>query len=81
MARGINFVAGKSNIQMTHYVATRWYRAPELIVSSRQGYGAAIDMWSVACIFAELLTRKHLFPGNYNDLICNKKVMKVGINL
>lgn len=48
---------------MTQYVATRWYRAPELIVASHQGYGAAIDMWSVGCIFAEMLRRKHLFPG------------------
>jgi len=63
MARGINFKAEKSNQQMTQYVATRWYRAPELIVASKQGYGAAIDMWSVGCIFAEMLRRKHLFPG------------------
>lgn len=63
MARGINFKAEKSNITMTQYVATRWYRAPELIVAGKQGYGPAIDMWSVGCIFAEMLRRKHLFPG------------------
>lgn len=64
MARGMNMKCEQSDQQMTQYVATRWYRAPELIVASRQGYGPAIDMWSVGCIFAELLRRKHLFPGN-----------------
>ncbi|XP_067931955.1 mitogen-activated protein kinase 7-like isoform X2 [Watersipora subatra] len=63
MARGINFKADKANQHMTQYVATRWYRAPELIVAGRQGYGPAIDIWSVGCIFAEMLRRKHLFPG------------------
>lgn len=72
MARGINFRAEKSNQQMTQYVATRWYRAPELIVAVRQGYGAAIDMWSVGCIFAEMFRRKHLFPGeqHISELVC-----------
>jgi len=40
--------------QMTSHVVTRWYRAPELILLQR--YTAAIDVWSFACIFAELLT-------------------------
>lgn len=47
---------------MTEYVVTRWYRAPELILSSGE-YTRAIDIWSVGCIFAELLGRKPLFPG------------------
>jgi serine/threonine protein kinase len=47
---------------MTEYVVTRWYRAPELLLSCEQ-YTAAIDMWSVGCILAELLYRKPLFPG------------------
>lgn len=47
---------------MTEYVATRWYRAPELMLSL-QGYTRAIDIWSVGCIFAEMLGRKQLFPG------------------
>eukprot|EP00741_Cyanophora_paradoxa_P015073 tig00020848_g14544.t1 len=46
---------------MTHYVVTRWYRAPELIL--RGEYSKAIDMWSVGCILAELLARRPLFPG------------------
>jgi len=47
---------------LTSYVVTRWYRAPELVLSSRQ-YSKAVDLWSVGCILAELLQRKPLFPG------------------
>eukprot|EP00850_Spirogloea_muscicola_P024958 SM001846S03856 [mRNA] locus=s1846:360:1941:- [translate_table: standard] len=47
---------------MTEYVVTRWYRAPELLLSCEE-YTAAIDLWSVGCIFAELLGRTPLFPG------------------
>ncbi|PXF49880.1 Mitogen-activated protein kinase 14 [Gracilariopsis chorda] len=48
----------------TDYVATRWYRAPELIMEYLTDYSTAIDMWSVGCIFAELLGNgKVLFPG------------------
>ncbi|KAK1270070.1 Mitogen-activated protein kinase 5 [Acorus gramineus] len=47
---------------MTEYVVTRWYRAPELLLSSTD-YTAAIDIWSVGCIFMELMNRLPLFPG------------------
>ena len=47
---------------MTEYVVTRWYRAPELLLSCNE-YTTAIDIWSVGCILAELLGRKPLFPG------------------
>jgi serine/threonine protein kinase len=47
---------------MTEYVVTRWYRAPELLLPCEH-YSAAIDMWSVGCILAELLGRRPLFPG------------------
>jgi len=48
----------------TDYVATRWYRAPELIMSYFTNYSTAIDMWSVGCIFAEMLSGgRPLFPG------------------
>lgn len=47
---------------MTEYVCTRWYRAPEILCSWTD-YGKAIDIWSVGCIFAEMLRRKPLFPG------------------
>ncbi|KAH9328142.1 hypothetical protein KI387_000250 [Taxus chinensis] len=47
---------------MTEYVVTRWYRAPELLLSCDE-YDTSIDIWSVGCIFAELLGRKPIFPG------------------
>jgi mitogen-activated protein kinase 1/3 len=47
---------------MTEYVVTRPYRAPELLLGCNN-YGTAIDVWSVGCIFAELLGRKTIFPG------------------
>lgn len=47
---------------MTEYVVTRWYRAPELLLNC-SAYTAAIDIWSVGCIFMELLKRAPLFPG------------------
>nr|ASV46332.1 mitogen-activated protein kinase 3 [Lilium regale] len=47
---------------MTEYVVTRWYRAPELLLNSTD-YTAAIDVWSVGCIFMELMNRTPLFPG------------------
>jgi len=48
---------------MTEYVCTRWYRAPE-VLCSWMDYTTAIDMWSIGCIFAEMLVRKPLFPGH-----------------
>ncbi|XP_066931475.1 mitogen-activated protein kinase 14-like [Clytia hemisphaerica] len=48
---------------MTGYVATRWYRAPEIMLNWMQ-YNSKVDIWSVGCIMAELLTRTTLFPGN-----------------
>jgi len=56
-------VNAPSAIYWTDYVATRWYRAPELCGSFFAKYTAAIDIWSVGCIFGELLLRKPLFPG------------------
>lgn len=52
-----------STVFWTDYVATRWYRAPELCGSFFSKYTPAIDIWSIGCIFAEMLTGKPLFPG------------------
>ena len=46
----------------TDYVATRWYRAPELLVGDTQ-YGPPVDVWAVGCVFAELLSGVPLWPG------------------
>lgn len=48
--------------EMTGYVATRWYRAPEIMLNWMH-YNQTVDIWSVGCIMAELLTGRTLFPG------------------
>lgn len=59
----VSFNEAPSAIFWTDYVATRWYRAPELCGSFFSKYTPAIDIWSIGCIFAEMLTGKPLFPG------------------
>lgn len=49
--------------EMTGYVATRWYRAPEVMLNWMR-YTQTVDVWSVGCIFAELLSGKALFAGS-----------------
>ncbi|KAG6460617.1 hypothetical protein O3G_MSEX012104 [Manduca sexta] len=47
---------------LTDYVATRWYRAPEILIASKN-YTKGIDMWSLGCILGEMLVGQPLFPG------------------
>ncbi|CAH8570062.1 Mitogen-activated protein kinase 1 [Schistosoma haematobium] len=49
---------------LTEYVATRWYRAPEIMLTSKL-YTKAIDIWSIGCIMAEMLSNRVLFPGKH----------------
>ena len=53
---------GTGEAVMTEYVATRWYRAPEILLGS-SSYTKAVDMWSVGCILGEMYTGKAIFPG------------------
>lgn len=53
----------KPHALQTSLVVTLWYRSPEVILASREGYASAIDMWSAGCIFAELARRQPLFKG------------------
>lgn len=48
---------------MTEYIATRWYRAPEILLGSKK-YSKAIDVWSFGCLLGELLRGRPFFPGN-----------------
>lgn len=65
LARGME----NENEFKTEYVVTRWYRAPEVILNASE-YGKPVDVWSVGCIFAELLGRTALFPGeDYLDQV------------
>lgn len=57
---------------LTEYVVTRWYRAPEIMLACHE-YSYQIDVWSVGCIFAELILRKPYFPGDdYIDQVRNQ---------
>jgi len=65
LARG----RSSSDEELTDYVVTRWYRAPELLLMPA-GYFEAVDLWSVGCMHVELLARKPLFPGdNHIDML------------
>ncbi|XP_076368671.1 p38b MAP kinase isoform X1 [Tachypleus tridentatus] len=55
-------LARQAESQMTGYVATRWYRAPEIMLNWMR-YNQTVDIWSVGCIMAELITSRTLFPG------------------
>lgn len=66
LARSIDAQEDPSQVSMpvlTDYVATRWYRAPEILLGSTK-YTKGVDMWSVGCILGELLGGKPVFPGN-----------------
>lgn len=64
-------VPDEDDALMTEHVVTRWYRPPELMLSADGMYTDAVDIWSVGCIFAELLGRKPLFPGkNFMHQLC-----------
>ncbi|OAL75128.1 hypothetical protein A7D00_0726 [Trichophyton violaceum] len=62
LARGFSIDPDENAGYMTEYVATRWYRAPEIMLSF-PSYTKAIDVWSVGCILAELLGGRPFFKG------------------
>lgn len=59
---GFARIIGTGNEPCTEYVATRWYRAPELLVGE-QHYGPGVDIWAIGCLFAEMMSGDPLFPG------------------
>ncbi|GAB2276496.1 Cyclin-dependent kinase D-1 [Dionaea muscipula] len=59
---GLARIFGSPDRRFTHQIFARWYRAPELLFGSKQ-YGAAVDVWGAACVFAELLLRKPFLQG------------------
>lgn len=66
------------NANLTNRVITLWYRPPELLLGTTK-YGPAVDMWSVGCIFAELLHGKPIFPGKDEvaDVFCRLNVLNL----
>ncbi|XP_014210261.1 cyclin-dependent kinase 11B isoform X2 [Copidosoma floridanum] len=63
--------------QYTSIVVTLWYRAPELLLGAKE-YSTPIDMWSVGCIFAELLRMEALFPGKSEIELLNRIFKELG---
>ncbi|XP_059308110.1 cyclin-dependent kinase C-1 isoform X3 [Lycium ferocissimum] len=63
--------SGDHNANLTNRVITLWYRPPELLLGATK-YGPAVDMWSVGCIFAELLYGKPILPGKNEPEQLNK---------
>lgn len=61
LSSGTHSSASNAGIDLTDYVITRYYRPPELLIMSH--YNHAVDMWSLGCIFAEIILHKPLFPG------------------
>lgn len=71
-ARSIN----KKREQLTDYVATRWYRSPELLLGNGY-YGPEMDYWAIGCIMGELADGEPLFPGEdeVDQIICIMKIL------
>lgn len=69
---GLARAVGDTSSALTAYVTTRWYRAPEIMLSWTE-YTSAVDVWSVGCILCEMLRRQPLFPGN--DYVTQLKLM------
>jgi serine/threonine protein kinase len=62
-------------LEIYNQVFARWYRAPELLFGSKH-YGAGVDVWAAACIFAELMLRRPFLQVQLNLYISNKSVAK-----
>ena len=67
----------RSRPPYTDYVATRWYRAPELLLRMPR-YSSPIDLWATGCIFAELFLRRNLFNGKSDVDMVHQIASKLG---
>ncbi|KAI3357201.1 hypothetical protein L3Q82_015661 [Scortum barcoo] len=68
-------LARQTESEMTGYVVTRWYRAPEVIFNWMH-YSQTVDVWSAACILAEMITGQVLFPG-HDSIDQLKKIIRL----
>lgn len=75
LARG--FGEDEDDPQLTDYVVTRWYRAPEVVLAA-SAYSSKIDIWSVGCILFEVIARKPLFTGKDHLDQIRKIIEKLG---
>lgn len=63
LARSLGGNPDDGTMMLTDYVATRWYRAPEILFGSHK-YTTGIDLWAMGCILGEMMTCKPMFPGH-----------------
>lgn len=70
------FYTKSRKLDYTNRVITIWYRPPELLLGETQ-YGPAVDIWSAACVFMEMFTRKAIFPGEGGELSQLEKIYNV----
>ena len=73
---GFARLVSETNEKLTDYVATRWYRAPELLLS-QGNYGKEVDYWAIGCIMGELVDGNPLFPGEneLDQIHCIQKIL------
>ena len=69
-------ISGTCAEKLTDYVATRWYRAPELLLTQGE-YGKEVDYWAIGCIMGELVDGNPMFPGEneIDQIYCIQKVL------
>ncbi|OTB19029.1 hypothetical protein K445DRAFT_36964, partial [Daldinia sp. EC12] len=70
------FYAKRHQLDYTNRVITIWYRSPELLLGETQ-YGAAVDIWSAACVMVEIFTRHAIFPGDGGEINQLEKIYAV----
>lgn len=70
------FYTKSRKLDYTNRVITIWYRPPELLLGETQ-YGPEVDIWSAACVFVEMFTKKAIFPGEGGELSQIEKVYSV----
>ena len=66
----------ENDLKLTEYVATRWYRAPELLIDNGK-YGPEVDYWAIGCLMGELIDGNPLFPGEneLDQIHCIQKIL------
>ncbi|RWA04153.1 hypothetical protein EKO27_g10950 [Xylaria grammica] len=70
------FYAKRHQLDYTNRVITIWYRSPELLLGETQ-YGAAVDIWSAACVMVEIFTRHAIFPGDGGEISQLEKIYNI----
>ena len=70
------FYAKRHQLDYTNRVITIWYRSPELLLGETR-YGAAVDIWSAACVMVEIFTRHAIFPGDGGEISQLEKIYNV----